>query len=249
MSGAPATADSAGISRTTDGTIAPPPPTSLPGAIEAPAPTTTPTTIAPVPGTEPEKADDGKPLINKDNVGGKAAPEGAPDKYEDFKTPAGYDFDSGVAEGIGTLFKELGLSQAQGQKLVDFYAEHAIKSQEEMMNMVRDQQEAWKTEAKNHPDLRGKLDPGGPIMTTISRALDSLGSPQLKADFLAAMDASGMGNHHAFIRTFYGLASKLAEGSHVAGNGPSPLGFRAPGQKAPSAAQALYPNLPSSSGG
>jgi hypothetical protein len=162
--------------------------------------------------------------------------------------PEGYTLDTGVNDAAGTLFKELGLTQAQGQKLVDFYSEHAIKSNDALMDMVRQQNETWQTEAKAHPELKGKLEAGGPVLTTISRALDALGDPQLKADFRATMDMTGAGNHQAFIRAFYKMASKIVEGTHVAGNGPSPHGQAAPGARSPSAAQAMYPNLPSSRG-
>src|SRR5262249_47300233 len=143
------------------------------------------------------------------------------------------------------IFKEMGLSQAQGQKLVDFYSKHSKATSDHLADMVRQQNETWQNEAKNHPDLRGKLDPGGPVLTTISRALDGLGNAQLKAEFQQAMDFTGAGNHPAFIRTFYALAQKLTEGSHVAGNGPSPLGQQAPGSaRPPTVARAMYPNLP-----
>jgi hypothetical protein len=159
--------------------------------------------------------------------------------------PEGFALDEGVATEANALFKELGLPQAQGQKLVDLYSKHSKATMDHLSEMVRSQNETWQSESRNHPELKGKLDPGGPVLTTISRALDGLGNAQLKAEFQAAMDFTGAGNHPAFIRTFYALAQKLAEGTHVAGNGPSPLGQRAPGAAdVPTVARAMYPKLP-----
>jgi len=208
---------------------------------QSPPATSTPTTETTVPTTETAPSD--KPsLLNQ------PAPAGAPDAYAAWTLPEGYELDAGVTEEAGTIFKELGLSQAQGQKLVDLYSKHSLKTNEGLMDMVRQQNETWQNESKNHPELRGKLDPGGPVMTTISRALDGLGDAQLKADFRAAMDLTGAGNHPAFIRTFYRMAQRLAEGTHVAGNGPAPQGQVAPGAPRPTPARALYPNLPTAGG-
>ena len=180
----------------------------------------------------------------------KAAPTGAPEAYTAFTVPEGYTLDEAANTGAQTLFKELGLSQSQAQQLVNFYSEHAIKSNEGLMESVRQQNENWQNEAKEHPDLKGKLEQGGPVLTTISRALDMLGDGQLKADFQEAMDYTGAGNHPAFIRTFYKLAAKLVEGKPVAASGVSPHGTAQPGrQQMPTAAQAMYPNLPSTARG
>ena len=186
----------------------------------------------------PEPKAESKSLLNAE------APVGAPEKYEPWAVPDGYELDPAVAAEANPLFKELGLTQANAQRLVDLYSKHSAATSEALSEMVRKQNETWQSEAKAHPDLRGKLDPGGPVLTTISRALDSLGDAKLASEFKTTMDFTGAGNHPAFIRTFYAMAKKLTEGTHVAGNGPSPLGQRAPGSGPPSAAKALYPNLP-----
>lgn len=180
-------------------------------------------------------------LLNKDAP--KPA-EGAPEKYEAFKIPDGHQLDAKVLEEASPIFKELGLSQDKAQKLVDLYSKHSAATSDGLAEAVRKQNETWQSEAKAHPDLKGKLDPGGPVLTTISRALDSLGDAKLTADFKSAMDFTGAGNHPAFIRTFYAMAQRIAEGTHVAGNGPSPLGQTQPGARPPSPAKAMYPNLP-----
>src|SRR5712671_3512851 len=49
----------------------------------------------------------------------KAETAGAPEKYEDFKLPEGVELAPEAVAEVSTLFKELGLSQANAQKLVD----------------------------------------------------------------------------------------------------------------------------------
>lgn len=74
--------------------------------------------------TEEEKArkkvlvDAKEAEANKDKSKNKA-----PEKYE-FKVPEGMTVDQALADKVSPLFKEVGLTQEQAQKLVDVYAEH-----------------------------------------------------------------------------------------------------------------------------
>lgn len=191
-------------------------------------PTTTPTATGTTLLTEPT-ADPAKPEA----------------KYTDFKLPEGFAFDGPLKDNATALFKDLGLNQEQAQKAVDFYAAQraaeAKAPHEAYVKMLDD----WRTEALAHTDLKGKLEVGGPVLTSIARYLNSL--PQdLASAFRNVMDLTGAGNHQAFIRVLYDASKRLAEGGHVAGNGPSPAGQSAPGAtRATSAAQAIFPNLPS----
>lgn len=199
-----------------------------------PSPTTTPTeTSTP---TEP-----------KDNS--VETSTGAPETYADFKAPENYTLDPKMIAEAAPIFKELNLSQDQAQRLVDLQAKlslAAAKAPQETYEALRN---TWRTEAAAHPDLKGRLGPGGEVSTTIGKAIDTLG-PDLAKDFRAAMDLTGAGDNPAFIRAFYKLATAVSEGTHVTGKGPSPEGQRAPGTNAkPTPAQALYPNLPSAAAG
>jgi len=148
--------------------------------------------------------------------------------------------DSEVDTEAKGIFKELNLSQAQGQKLVDFYVKHTTASQNAPYETWNQMQEEWVKEVKADPHLGPRLNE---VKTTISRAIAGLGDPNLAAQFREAMDYTGAGNNPAFIKTFYKLAQMVTEGKHVAGNGPSPAGQQQK-QTAVSAAGAMYPNLP-----
>jgi hypothetical protein len=193
-----------------------------------------PTTPEVKPEPEPKAGD--KSLLNEDP---KAQP-GAPEKYEPFAVPEGFELDEAVSKEAGDLFKGLGLSQDSAQKLVDFYSAKTQESAEAPFKLWRDTQERWVSEVKADPEIGGKLDQ---VKTTISKAIDGLGDSKLANDFRIAMDYTGAGNNPAFIRAFYRLAQKLVEPTHVSGNAPSKFGQRQPGVPE-SAAKALYPNLP-----
>lgn len=177
-------------------------------------------------------------------------PSGPPEKYETWKLPDGYELDAGVSEEAAPLFKELGLSQDQAQKLVDLYSKHAIKSAEEHnaagTKWWNDRQQAWRDELRNDPQVgklvgsNGNFGPDSPLVQTVNRALDGLQNPKLAADFKEAMDSTGAGNNPAFVKVLYALASKVTEGTdYVVGGVPKGNSAR------PSPAAAMYPNLQS----
>jgi hypothetical protein len=121
---------------------------------------------------------------------------------------------------------------------VDFYAQKFQETIDEPFKVWRDTQSEWKTQIKNHPEIGGsKLDG---VKTSIARLIDGLGDPKLAADFREAMVFTGAGNNPAVVVFMNRLAQRMTEGGHVAGQ---PAGSR--GQR-PTAAQAMYPNLPSS---
>lgn len=164
------------------------------------------------------------------------ATAGAPDKYEAFTAPEGLTLDPAGIEKALPIFKELGLSQEAGQKLINLYAEQTQAAIDAPYRLWKETQDSWINEIKSDADLGGKLDL---VKETVGRALDSLGDPKLKTDFKAAMDLTGAGNNPAFVRAFYKLSQAVTEGKPVSG--------RPAGQSAakPTAAQAIYPSLPS----
>jgi hypothetical protein len=206
-----------------------PPTTASPESSQTTAPSTTP--------TEPE------PLIAEE----KPPEEPAPAKYADYKLPEGFEVDEELLTEANDLFKSMKLSQSNAQKLMDLYVKTNQEALEAPYKAFKDLQDKWREEAMSHPDLKGKLGPGKEISVRIAKALNGLNDPQLAQDFRQAMDLTGAGNNPAFIRVIAKLASAVTEGSHVAGNGPSPMGQSQPGQAERSAAQTIWPSLPTTS--
>lgn len=180
---------------------------------------------------------DGKSLLNQED---KSAPAGAPEKYEPFKAPEGFVITDEATTQLNTIFKEAGVSQESAQKLIDYIAPQLMEATEAPFKQYQELREDWQKETM---DKYGSKLPE--VKTTVSRALDSLGNPKLVSAFKEAMDLTGAGDNPAFIDVIYEWAKKLSEGTHVRGAGPSKFGQSASGGKPTSAAQAMYPHLPS----
>lgn|SRR5262245_51087944 len=232
------TPDSAGIDRTATGAVADKGQTTE-------KVTTAQTSTSPEPKDTP--TDDksllnqsaGKSLANQQPPGAGA---GAPEAYEAFNVPEGYELDQETSKEIGGIFKSMNLTQEQGQQLVDFHIKTTNEAFNQPYEAWRETQKQWVNQVKNDPFLGPRLNQ---VTTTISKAIDQISksNPRLGEDFRAAMDSTGAGNNPHFIRMFYELASMITEGGHVAGRGPSPGGQKGDGTM-PTAARAMYPNLP-----
>ena len=170
--------------------------------------------------------------------------EGAPETYAEFKAPEGFEIDKATLDQATPIFKELGLSQEGAQRLVDFYATVSKDAAESAYKQFEALQDQWREKVIKDPTLgdgRSNLKPE--VQAVIGRAIDSL-PPEVAKDFREALVLTGAGNNPAFVKAFYTLASMLGEGTLVKGGGPAPTGQVAPGAPR-SAAQALFPNLPS----
>lgn len=179
--------------------------------------------------TKPETKDETKPT-------------GVPEKYE-FKAPEGFELNETTVTEASAVFKELGLTNDQAQKLVDFQAKLSKTQAEAPYKAYDAMREGWQNEVKADKEI-GHILPK--VKETIGRALDTLGDPALVTQFKDAMNLTGAGDHPAFVKAFYKFASAVVEGKHVAGGGPSKHGQAPTGQnERPSAAQAMYPNLKS----
>lgn len=194
-----------------------------------------------------KKADDQGQKDDKSKDDGKKddkSAKGAPEKYEDFKAPEGFEIDKATMEKATPMFKEMGLSQEQAQKLVDFYAGISKDAAEAPYKAWEELNKSWQDAVKNDPEIGGaKLD--SDVKPTIAKALANLPEAQ-RAEFKAAMDLTGAGNHPAFVKAFYGLAKLVVEGGHVKGGGPSEHGQNDKGHAAkPTAAEAMWPTLKS----
>lgn len=208
--------------------------TTTPTSTEAPSPT--PTEPKPSePSTKPS-------LANEKPADAKPEPTGAPKEYEAFKVPEGFEMPEETTKEVTGLFKDLNLSQEQGQKLIDYYAKQSQEAVEAPYKLWEKTQEEWQNKVRLDPEIGPKLNE---VRTTISKAIDGMGDAKLANEFRDAMDYTGAGNNLAFIKAFYRLAQMVTEGGHVSGTGPSKFGQSAPGTaERPTAARALYPNLP-----
>jgi hypothetical protein len=171
----------------------------------------------------------------------------APDAYADFKAPDGYTIDPKTIEAATPIFKEMGLSQEQAQKLVDFHTQQMIAAAKAPTDTVESMRNDWTAKVKADPELTKAVngDKTGldAVKLDIARAYSAL-PPELAQEMKTAMDLTGAGDHPAIIKGIWKLSQFITEGKHVSGTGPSPHGQKSPDAKPPSIANALYPNLP-----
>lgn len=193
--------------------------------------TTEPTTSSTEPSKDQQPADDKTKSADK--------PAGPPEKYE-FKAPEGFTLDDAAIDSFSAKAKELGLSQEAAQSLVDFYADLAKTAANAPFQAYQDTRAGWVKEVIADKALgNGKDGLSAETQAAIGRVKDLL-DPDLRSAFEEAMDFTGAGDNPAFIRTMLALSKYAVEGRPVPAGNPS-----TPANKAPSAAQALWPSLPS----
>jgi hypothetical protein len=189
---------------------------------------------SPAPSTETK---DGTSVLTKpaDDKAPKPDAPKAPDTYADFKAPEGYTLDPKAIESALPIFKELGLTQDQAQRLVTQQAQLMIEAAKAPQATYERTRADWQASVLNDPDIKAASSGGkvgiDAVKVDIGRALTALGDIKLASDFKAAMDLTGAGDHPAFVKAFWKLSQLVGEGRHVSGAGPSP-------------AKALYPGLP-----
>lgn len=149
-------------------------------------------------------------------------------KY-DLKMPDGVELDAELAAALGPEFKDLGLTNAQAQKLVDKYIAtqqaRATKQAEGWAGTVQ----KWADDAKADKEIGG--DKWDSTVKSAQRAVNSLGTPALKE----YLEASGGGNHPEVIR----LMAKV--GAMIKEDNPASGGAEGAGEPA-EAAHILFPN-------
>src|SRR6266403_3433252 len=209
----------------------------LPNSPEARTPTgelkdASTTTTTPTDPTPPEPPVEPKP----------EAPVGAPEAYTDFTLPEGVKLEGETLKAATDLFKELGLPQANAQRLVDFHLGQIKAATEASSKAYDDMRAGWQTAAKADSEIGPHM---AKIKENVGRLYDAIGDAKLVGEFKQIMDLTGAGDNPAFIKVLNKLSSFVTEGRHVTGAQPSKFGQTPPGtSERPSAAHALYPNNP-----
>lgn len=167
----------------------------------------------------------------------KGKNDGAPESYTDFTLPENMEVNEAVMDEFKGMAKEAKLPQETAQKFVETGAKLV---QDAVENFALSQVEAyakkvdtWHESRAKDPEIGGTEDKQNEVLSQASKVVRSLGGESL----LKALDETGAGNHPEIIRAFYRIRELVGEdGKLIQGN----LG----GGEPKSAAQALYPNLP-----
>lgn len=143
------------------------------------------------------------------------APEGAPETYADFVLPEGVTLDSELLAEFTPVLKELNLSQAQAQKVIDFAPKLISQAVEGLKAQMIEEARSW------HDASRADKEIGGAKMAEnlaiANKAFVKFGTPELKT-FLASR---GLNAHPELIRAFVRAGKAISEDTHVAGGSPA----------------------------
>lgn len=152
----------------------------------------------------------------------------APDTYADFSLPEEMSLDESLMNEALPLFKELGLSQDQAQKLVDFQAKQVQASSQSQVDAFNQLMDEWREQSQNDSEFGG--DKFEENVAVARAAIDKFGSPGLKQ----LLEEHGVGNHPEVIRFMVKVGKLTAE--DVPGQGNHPV------SKEQNVVDQLYPN-------
>lgn len=155
----------------------------------------------------------GKP--GDDPNAGKA-PE-PPEAYE-LTAPEGFDKLDPEAVAVATpVFKELGLSNEQAQKLMPVAGEFAKRivadRDQQIIGTIAEQRKSWLEEAKADKEIGGQN--WDASLGLAAKALDQLGFPK-GSPLRNILDESGLGNQPEMIRAFARVGKAIGEDTDLA---------------------------------
>ncbi len=233
--------------RTLDGTLkdqSPKPTTTITPKPENPTPTDSAGTsfLTGAKTGEAEAEGEGKGKAKEGEAPKPEITTGAPDKYTDFTLPDGFKFDDKALTEAQTVFKELNLSQASAQKLVDTYSKQVLAATSAPYDLWANTQREWNTEILSRfGGEAGSNKLRGDINAVINRVLP----PTLQKSFRAALDFTGAGSNPDMLEAFSIMLKPHMEGRPVPSGNPS-----APANTDPTRpsgpidpAAAMYPHL------
>jgi hypothetical protein len=165
------------------------------------------------PGADPAKDD-----------GPDEGEEGAPEQYA-FEAPEGVVLDPAAVEEFTPVARELGLTQAQAQRLVGVVAGMQQRQAEAQAEQVRQ----WAEETMADKEIGGRHWEKNALL--VREAKDRFATPGL----LDLMNSTGLGNHPEVIKLFVRLGREVADDGHVIGGRPGPE---------PHSAESFYAKMP-----
>lgn len=151
-----------------------------------------------------------------------------PEKYE-VKMPEGMELDQGMLDTFSPIFKELGLSQEQVQKLADTYVpliqSSEEKTRQKAMADYKQITDGWRAETEKDLGANKKTE-----LAFAGRAIQKFGGPELR-ELLAN---TGVGNHKALVSFCAKVGKTISEDAFVQGNSSAnqdPLNIMYPSMK------------------
>lgn len=204
------------------------------------------------PGTPPGAAPgapaapgDGKTLLTEGEdgstggEGGDGKPEGAPEEYADFTLPEGFDPETSLDQEMLTDFKglarELGLSQANAQRVFELAPRLIQKAAEAQAQAFDKLRETWRSQIDQDEAFQGaKRDENLAVAKRALLKLDEkIGGHGVLREL---MNDYGLGDHPAMLRAFYEVGLLLEEDTGAEG------GAGVGQERELTPAEVMYPN-------
>lgn len=137
-----------------------------------------------------------------------------PEKYE-LKAPEGMELDASAMDAAAPIFKDLGLTNDQAQKLTDVYAEQMARIAQQQRDTWVKQHEGWVSSMKSDAEYGG--DTFTASLGKMAHVIDKTMGEQAPA-FKQMLDITGAGNHPEMARFLYRVGKALGEDGFVRGN-------------------------------
>lgn len=154
------------------------------------------------------------PLLTPDDgEGGDAEEAGAPERYEDFNLPEGFELAGEEKDSVFAMFKGMNLSQANAQKLVDYFTNKVMDQQVADQAALVERRKAWRAEVRQRENYA----------TERALALKGLRAVVTEPDEKALFTDSWLSDHPAFFKVFTKIGALVGEDSPPRGDGsPAP---------------------------
>lgn len=136
---------------------------------------------------------------------------GAPEKYGDFEIPEGVQLDQDAANELFALGKELNLSQAAIDKLIEIQAGVYARSAEATGKEWTDTVKGWTDTVKADKDFGGANYEKN--MGLAAHARSTFGSPELNA----WLDETQLGSHPELVKFMVSVGQAMGEGKSEGG--------------------------------
>jgi hypothetical protein len=158
----------------------------------------------------------------------------APETYEAFELPEGFQLDEVLLDHVAPVLQELDTDQGQAQKLVDAYTQFQQAEVERVEQEYVERQMEWVRTLEEDPEFGGAGEEGRSRFDANIAAANK-GAFYLGEDFARTLGEYGMQNHPVIVRALARLGQVVGEARLVT-SGESPRAERR-------AADVMFPSV------
>lgn len=147
--------------------------------------------------------------------GGKEEPDPAtlpPEKYE-LAAPEGFTIDETVMAEADPIFRDIGLTNDQANKLMPLAGKFAERIAAQQNDAFQAMKTDWAKAAKKDPELGGAN--WSETENLVAKALDAFGAPK-DSEFRSLLNETGLGNHPEMLRMFRKIGAQIGDGGELA---------------------------------